>query len=135
MRNTPNLRIGPYRVRDGFYATDDSIGNNGAFFISHKGVSLKVMVSDGTEESLPDFLGWEHVSVSTKNRCPTWEEMCFIKELFWKDDEVVFQLHPAKKDWINCHPFTLHLWRKRGFELPLPPKMAVGPTEEEMRLQ
>ena len=26
--------------------------------------------------------GWEHVSVSLARRCPTWEEMCMIKDLF-----------------------------------------------------
>src|SRR5690349_6482303 len=29
--------------------------------------------------------GWEHVSISipSEDRCPTWEEMCFVKDLFW----------------------------------------------------
>jgi hypothetical protein len=22
---------------------------------------------------------WEHVSVSSKNKCPSWEDMCFVK--------------------------------------------------------
>ena len=26
--------------------------------------------------------GWEHVSVSLQNRCPTWDEMCRIKDIF-----------------------------------------------------
>ena len=39
---------------------------------------------------------WEHVSVSLPDRCPTWEEMCFIKDLFWNSDECVVQYHPPK---------------------------------------
>ena len=37
--------------------------------------------------------GWDHVSVSPANRnrqvCPTWEEMCEVKEIFWEDEEEV----------------------------------------------
>lgn len=30
--------------------------------------------------------GWEHVSVSIENkRCPSWPEMCVVKDLFWDE--------------------------------------------------
>ena len=67
---------------------------------------------------------WEHVSVSLIDRCPTWEEMCFVKDLFWNDDELVVQFHPPKSDYINCHPFVLHLW-KGPQRIKLPPKEFV----------
>lgn len=70
--------------------------------------------------------GWEHVSVSLPNRCPTWAEMCLVKELFWEDDEAVMQLHPPKADYVNCHPYCLHLWRPLVGQIPLPPKELVG---------
>lgn len=38
--------------------------------------------------------GWEHVSVSLSNRCPTWEEMCMVKDIFWGEDECVIQFRP-----------------------------------------
>lgn len=69
--------------------------------------------------------GWEHVSVSLKNRCPTWDEMCMVKEIFWKDDEVVVQFHPAKSEYVNIHPYCLHMWRKIGSEFETPPKAFV----------
>jgi hypothetical protein len=37
--------------------------------------------------------GWDHVSVSMKDRPPIWAEMDHVKRLFFKDDEVVMQLH------------------------------------------
>ena len=40
--------------------------------------------------------GWEHVSVSYKNRVPTWDEMCKVKDMFWNDEECVVQYHPPK---------------------------------------
>jgi len=54
---------------------------------------------------------WQHVSVSLPSRCPTWKEMCFIKDLFWHEDETVVQFHPPKSEYINNHSFCLHLWR------------------------
>lgn len=69
--------------------------------------------------------GWDHVSVSYANRCPTWEEMCLIKHIFFKDDECVLQYHPAKEDYVNNFPYCLHLWRPQNVEIPKPPKRFV----------
>jgi hypothetical protein len=45
--------------------------------------------------------------------------------LFWAEDECVVQFHPAKKDYVNIHPFTLHLWKPTESWLPAPPKEMV----------
>ena len=68
---------------------------------------------------------WEHVSASIKNRCPTWEEMCHLKSLFWGDDECVVQYHPHKADYVNLAKTCLHLWKYKG-DMPRPPKEYVG---------
>lgn len=70
--------------------------------------------------------GWDHVSVSFPNRCPSWDEMCQIKDMFFDEDECVVQYHPAKKDYVNRHPYCLHLWRPQGVEIVTPPKILVG---------
>ncbi len=72
--------------------------------------------------------GWEHVSVSPykHNYTPSWEEMCRIKDMFWHDDEVVVQYHPAKSEYVNNMPNCLHLWRPIGVEMPVPPAIMVG---------
>ena len=55
--------------------------------------------------------GWEHVSVELyARRLPTWEEMCYIKELFWEDEEEVVQIHPKHSHYVNITE-ALHLWR------------------------
>ena len=69
--------------------------------------------------------GWEHVSVSLKKRCPTWDEMCMIKDIFWSDDECVVQFHPHKSEYVNTHPYCLHLWKKIGEDYETPPKHFV----------
>jgi len=66
--------------------------------------------------------GWEHVSVSMKNRCPAWEEMCMVKDIFWEKNECVVQFHPPENDYVNLHPFCLHLWKKVDGNFDMPPK-------------
>ncbi len=92
--------------------------DGGAFQIPYQGRVLNIIASSG--------LGWDHVSVSLTNRCPNWREMSYVKDLFWNDDEVVMQLHVARKDHINMHPFCLHLWKPQDKEIPLPPNFMVG---------
>jgi hypothetical protein len=97
----------------------------GFFFIpSNKaklaGPKLKVMCAPMDRKS-----GWQHVSVSMPNRCPTWNEMCLVKDLFWGDDVTVVQFHPKKSNYVNIHKYCLHLWCKVGEEYELPPELLV----------
>lgn len=64
---------------------------------------------------------WDHVSVSLANRTPNWQEMCFVKELFWDDEDTVVQYHPPKSQYVNIHERVLHLWRPSHFQIELPP--------------
>jgi len=109
-----------HRVMRGRMASNRADGNNGAFFIGAplSKTPLTVIASDG--------MGWEHVSVSTPTRCPNWKEMCLIKKLFWDDDDCVIQFHPPKSDYVNNHPFCLHLWRPTNQEIPRPEWFLVG---------
>lgn len=96
----------------------------GAFEIDGPcGARLKIIASPGDANiDIP----WEHVSVSVRNRCPNWEEMCFVKDLFFEPEEAVMQLHPPKSDYVNCHPYCLHLWRPLHTQIPMPPSITVG---------
>jgi len=78
-----------------------------------KSLDLKVQMSWGDK--------WDHVSISRPNRCPTWFEMDFIKNLFFEPDEVVYQLHVGIENHVNIHKYCLHLWRPQNKEIPLPP--------------
>jgi hypothetical protein len=69
--------------------------------------------------------GWDHVSVSRKNRAPNWFEMEQVKKAFFAEDEVAWQYHVPVKDHINIHPNVLHIWRKHDFAMPMPPKIFV----------
>jgi len=116
-----------YRVRHGVFGTTANDGNNGVFEIPHykiAGYIFYLLISDGE--------GWEHVSVTVgqkgkpAHRCPTWLEMCWIKDQFWNKDEVVVQYHPAQEDYVSNHDFCLHLWKPTDFKMLTPPTYLVG---------
>jgi hypothetical protein len=118
-----------FRLKEGKFASDESYGNNGAFAIQIKSIIYAFCIASDGE-------GFEHVSISLGaklgtnsrgiDRCPTWEEMCFIKDLFWGEDDVVIQYHPAKDQYVNLHKYCLHLWRPIGIKLPIPDKSLIG---------
>ena len=56
--------------------------------------------------------GFEHLSVSTPIKTPTWEQMCFMKDIFWGENEVCMQLHPKKEDYVNNMPSIMLGFRK-----------------------
>ncbi len=107
------------RITYGMYASDAGYGLTGAFeVLGPNQRELRIISSEGDE--------WEHVSVSLPNRTPNWAEMCFVKDLFWDEDETVVQYHPKRSEYVNIHPNCLHLWKPVGVELPMPPKGMVG---------
>lgn len=128
------------RVEEGPLASTKKDGMNGYFILHRDGFNLRCIVSDGSDWKAKKLVGgalpgkpWEHVSVSLKDRCPTWDEMNFVKETFWRDDECVVQFHPPKSSYINIMPYCLHLWKMVGSDFKMPPSMCVGPSDKEMK--
>ena len=120
MRDIVVEKLEAARVRNGELGSDASYGLAGAFeLIGPKGTRLLIF-SGGKDGS-----GWEHVSVSTEHRTPNWAEMCFVKDLFFEDNECVVQYHPPAAKHINHHPYVLHMWRPTDVELPMPPMIMV----------
>jgi hypothetical protein len=112
-----------YRITDpqalahtGGWAGDEA---HGSFVITSLTDSAKmVVIASGSD-------GWDHVSVSRKNRPPNWAEMSAVHRMFFKDDEVAMQLHLPNNLHINIHPNVLHLWAPHTRNIPLPPRIMV----------
>lgn len=106
-----------YRLTDTSVPYLDEKG--GAFRIPRKGQHIFCIASI-------DAGLWEHVSVTVAypgrqpKRCPIWDEMCFVKDLFWDEEDEVIQFYPKKSNYANLHPFCLHLWRPVDDCLKLP---------------
>ena len=107
------------RKQTGLLITDEGHDALARWLFLHgaKGKPAVVVVSWGGD--------WEHVSVSYANRVPTWDEMCRVKDMFWSEEECVVQYHPPKSEYVNMHPYCLHLWKPVNTELQRPPKAFV----------
>ena len=97
--------------------TDMGDRYNGCFVIPSR--RTVIVVSNGE--------GWEHVSISMGDRCPTWGEMEEYKRKLWAPEDTVMQLHVPVSEHISCHPYCLHLWRPTDREIPRPPSVFVAP--------
>jgi hypothetical protein len=95
-------------------------GSIEGYFLIQKG-NKRLQVISGCGD------GWDHVSVSLPHRCPTWEEMNWVKNRFFEDEEMVIQLHPPKSKYINIGKYVLHMWRPWHQEIELPPRWMMVP--------
>lgn len=96
--------------------------------------SFSVPLNDNKEAFViasENFMGWDHVSAhiisvesGALNRTPNNEEMQFLRNLFFEDEEVVLEFHPAKKDYINNHSYVLHMWRSTDNIFSFPKQVA-----------
>lgn len=93
-------------------------------------VNLRVIATrggyQGDDRDTEEMERWDHLSVSTATRCPTWEELEHVKRLFFKPDECAMQLHVPPRDHVNNHPYCLHIWRPIDVPIPRPPAIMVG---------
>lgn len=108
---------------------EKSNGFGGSLFpIEYK--NGKAKINQNPEKVLHFIFSWacgfEHLSVSTSVKTPTWEQMCKMKDIFWKEDEVCMQLHPAKDNYIDNMSYCLHIWKPIKKEIPTPPNLMVG---------
>ena len=121
MKRLQGAPFDQWRVRSGNILRHlNGIGDEtcGAFMVPVGNTTLGVIASTGG--------GWDHVSVSTPTRCPTWGEMVAIKRHFFRRDEWAFELHPPESKNISLHDYCLHLWRSQDHALPLPPPEMVA---------
>lgn len=51
-----------------------------------------------------------HVSLSHPDHLPDWEYVKRIKYAFYGDDRDAMMVLPRKEDYVNKHPYCLHLW-------------------------
>ena len=120
--------LNPYRLRG-----RDIIKRFGSEGDDREGMFIIPSPFDGADLRViaASDAGWDHVSVSREDRCPSWEEMEFIKRAFFKPDETAFKLQVPASDHISYHPNCLHLWRPTTQPITRPPSWMVGPEPEQ----
>ncbi len=91
---------------------------------------LKRVVDDtGSRVGLLDF---RPACKGPFGRPPFWNDMAWLKDFFFNDDEVVIQIHPEKKHYVDFHSGCLHLWKPHKETIPLPPQMVWFLTDGEL---
>jgi hypothetical protein len=84
------------RIKTGQFASRPEDGGYGAFRLMGPCGEELVIIACAAAVDDADAEGWEHVSISTKRRNPNWQEMSFVKDLFWDDEECVRAIPPAE---------------------------------------
>jgi hypothetical protein len=129
MRTVVPEKLEQGRVLHGKMASTPEDGMMGAFIvIGNISRELHIISSGPAPVQLldPEY-AWEHDRVSIPDKTPTWSEMCWVKYLFWLEDECVMQLHPPRSEYVNHHPYCLHLWKPINQTIPMPPTILIGP--------
>lgn len=103
---------------------------------SSEGGAFELPIRDGVVAVCIASSGavWEHVSLriietfhpQPLEATPTWDQMEAVKNVFWDAEDCVIQYHPPKSLYVNNHTNVLHLWRKVGFDMPMPDPGLVG---------
>lgn len=91
----PFMDVPLYEESDeyGYYST-------GAFRVG----DMALIVSHSEEEG-----GW-HLSMSHKNKLPTYEEMKDFRYKFLPNGINVCEIFPPRERFVNIHKFCRHLW-------------------------
>ena len=55
---------------------------------------------------------WDHLSISHKDRLPTWDELVAAKEAFFGTEREAIQFIPRRNEYVNLHKNCLHIWAK-----------------------
>lgn len=57
--------------------------------------------------------------------------MCMVKRIFFDPEDTVIEYHPAESEYVNLHPYCLHMWRPKFAKVPIPPSWMVGAKKGE----
>jgi hypothetical protein len=53
---------------------------------------------------------WVHISISTPDRVPNWEEISRVKACFLGLEVEAYQVLPKQDDYVNVCTHCLHIW-------------------------
>jgi hypothetical protein len=73
----------------------------------HRAKSLAAIRS---RDAVPGTAGRWHLSVSHRDRVPTWGELGFARDCLLPADVWLMVAHPPRRYWINYDRRVLHLW-------------------------
>lgn len=67
-------------------------------------------VIESAEPETFDGRQWYHVSCSHQGHLPNYNELKQMKRCFVGDERTALQIFPPQSQFVNHHPYVLHLW-------------------------
>lgn len=59
-----------------------------------------------------------HISLSYGDHIPSWEDIRAVRDAFYPDTVDCMMVLPRTEDYVNLHPYTMHLWQTpEGWEI------------------
>jgi len=113
--NLTRLMLGPpegWRLH-----TSKRVLVTGAFF---ERVTYREHLLLGLSLEPHDGRTWWHLSMSGRDRVPTWADLVAAKEAFLGTDSDAIQVIPRRARYVNVHPNCLHLFAPATGETGLP---------------
>lgn len=95
----------------------------------HAITELSVILSAAAQS---DGRVWLHVSVAHQSRMPSWQELVDVKEWLFGFDRYAAQIVPPRSEYVNKHPFCLHLFTPADGPWPLPDFTVVEGGEKSL---
>ena len=80
-------------------------------FLTHDGMSIIC----GLE--IIDGIRWWHVSCARPSRLPSWQDLRNVKDVFVGRNRQAVQILPAENQYVNIHPYCLHLWSRLDVDI------------------
>ena len=63
---------------------------------------------------------WLHVSVSRRDRCPSYDELTEVRDRLFRTTDTVLHVWPPRDEHYSHHPYCLHLWTPMDGSRPIP---------------
>lgn len=105
----------PLVMPAGWHFEDDCASGQGSSYRHTDGRVLLVSVRVEMDDR-----AWLHASVSLHNRLPTWRELREVKDWIVGPKRPAYQIFPRAEDYVNIHPYVLHLWAPLEGDDPIP---------------
>lgn len=77
---------------------------NAAWYRSRDGLTVCI------EAEIHDLENWLHLSVSRRDKDPSYFDLQRVKALFIGRERKAIQVIPPESEYYNFHPHCLHLW-------------------------
>lgn len=98
------MLLRPIILPAGWFQLESPVFDTEAYYWKRNRVKVLIGPESHNKET------WVHVSLSKPNKLPTWAEVREVKNIFIGRKEKAIMILPCDDEYVNIHPYCLHLW-------------------------